>query len=91
MPKNYFANKKKMARRNFKLHAIDRLRERYGIDLDEAGWIDFKNQMYRAKFIKRQLGGRTVRELEYRDQKIIFIWDNIYGEVVTIIPPGGTY
>ena len=91
MSKNQFALNKKRARNNFKLHAMDRLRERYGIDLDEEGWIDFKNKMYKAKFLKKQYNSRTVRELEYQGKRVILVWDSAYGEIVTVIPPNGTY
>ena len=86
MSKNRFAENKKQARRNFRLHSMDRLKERYGLELDDAGWIDFKNHLYKSALVYKQSVGRAIRRVTYAGVDILYIWDVSYGEVVTVLP-----
>ena len=86
MSKNRFAENRKQARRNFKNHAIDRLRDRYDLALDDAGWIDFKNHLYKSVLIYRETMARAVRRVNYAGKDILYIWDAHHGEVVTVLP-----
>ena len=79
-------------KRNNYIHFKRRIRERYGISVNRVEYKELRNQVRnKGIFLGRQRANRTVYQVNLRGMKIIVVYDNRAGNIVTTLYPGRSY
>lgn len=75
---------------NQKRHAIRRLYERYEIAINDNQYQDIVNliQRCKARFILRQSNRVTAFEIEFKQRKLIALYDSHRKSIITFLPEG---
>lgn len=68
------------------IHAMNRARERHGLNLTLDLFLDLSRLAMKAPVLERQSNRISVREINHEGHRLVVVFDSHRGQIVTFLP-----